>query len=58
MLRDGRRLCRALKVWDWRTLIDNVGSVARQEADRARGVYRGMGLCCVVESCPAGIDAP
>jgi len=23
---------------------------ARQAADRARGVYRGMGLCCVVES--------
>jgi len=23
---------------------------ARQDADRARGVYRGMGVCCVVES--------
>ena len=26
------------------------GFRARQEADRARGVYRGMGVCCVVEA--------
>jgi aerobic carbon-monoxide dehydrogenase large subunit len=30
--------------------FDVPGFRARQEADRARGVYRGMGLCCVVES--------
>jgi len=27
---------------------------ARQEADRARGIYRGVGLCCVVESTTYG----
>ena len=30
--------------------FDVPGFRARQAADRARGVYRGMGLCCVVES--------
>jgi carbon-monoxide dehydrogenase large subunit len=30
--------------------FDVPGFRARQEADRARGVYRGMGLCCVVEA--------
>ena len=27
---------------------------ARQQADRARGIYRGVGLCCVVESTTYG----
>ncbi len=27
---------------------------ARQEADRARGIFRGVGLCCVVESTTYG----
>jgi len=27
---------------------------ARQETDRARGIYRGVGLCCVVESTTYG----
>jgi aerobic carbon-monoxide dehydrogenase large subunit len=27
---------------------------ARQEADRARGIYRGVGLCCVLESTTYG----
>ena len=30
--------------------FDVPGFRARQAADRARGIYRGMGLCCVVES--------
>ncbi|MDR3537571.1 MAG: xanthine dehydrogenase family protein molybdopterin-binding subunit [Acetobacteraceae bacterium] len=30
--------------------FDVPGFRARQAADRARGVYRGMGLCCVVEA--------
>jgi len=30
--------------------FDVPGFRARQAADRARGVYRGMGVCCVVES--------
>jgi carbon-monoxide dehydrogenase large subunit len=30
--------------------FDVPGFRARQTADRTRGVYRGMGLCCVVES--------
>ena len=30
--------------------FDVAGFRARQETDRARGVYRGMGVCCVVES--------
>ena len=32
------------------TAFDVPGFRVRQQADRARGVYRGMGLCCVVES--------
>jgi aerobic carbon-monoxide dehydrogenase large subunit len=32
------------------TAFDETGFRERQAADRARGVYRGMGLCCVVEA--------
>jgi carbon-monoxide dehydrogenase large subunit len=34
--------------------FDLAGFHARQEADRARGVYRGVGICCVVESTTYG----
>jgi aerobic carbon-monoxide dehydrogenase large subunit len=34
--------------------IDVVGFRARQAADRRRGIYRGLGLCCVVESTTYG----
>jgi carbon-monoxide dehydrogenase large subunit len=39
---------RALEVFDIATFR------ARQAADRARGIYRGVGLCCVVESTTYG----
>ena len=35
-------------------VFDLAGFRVRQEADRARGVYRGVGLCCVVESTTYG----
>ena len=34
--------------------IDVAGFRARQLADRRRGIYRGLGLCCVVESTTYG----
>jgi carbon-monoxide dehydrogenase large subunit len=34
--------------------IDVAGFRARQAADRRRGIYRGLGLCCVVESTTYG----
>ena len=34
--------------------FDLAGFRVRQEADRARGVYRGVGICCVVESTTYG----
>ncbi len=34
--------------------IDLAGFRDRQAADRARGIYRGLGLCCVVESTTYG----
>lgn len=34
--------------------FDLVAFRARQAADRARGIYRGVGLCCVVESTTYG----
>lgn len=34
--------------------LDHAGFRARQAADRRRGVYRGLGLCCVVESTTYG----
>lgn len=35
-------------------VIDVAGFRERQAADRARGIYRGLGLCCVVESTTYG----
>jgi carbon-monoxide dehydrogenase large subunit len=34
--------------------FDITGFRARQQKDRARGIYRGVGLCCVVESTTYG----
>jgi carbon-monoxide dehydrogenase large subunit len=34
--------------------FDIVGFRVRQQNDRARGIYRGVGLCCVVESTTYG----
>jgi carbon-monoxide dehydrogenase large subunit len=34
--------------------FDVAGFRARQQNDRARGIYRGVGLCCVVESTTYG----
>jgi carbon-monoxide dehydrogenase large subunit len=34
--------------------FDIAGFRARQQSDRARGIYRGVGLCCVVESTTYG----
>jgi carbon-monoxide dehydrogenase large subunit len=34
--------------------FDIAGFRARQQTDRARGIYRGVGLCCVVESTTYG----
>jgi aerobic carbon-monoxide dehydrogenase large subunit len=34
--------------------FDVAGFRVRQQSDRAKGIYRGMGLCCVVESTTYG----